>query len=882
MSGQAQIDYDALAEKARGKAVPVPKTAAPAAIDYDALAAQARQPQTPALPPPPPDLTTNSIDPATGTGYGLYRMGSYDFNQGQVTKPEIQVPYNRVADAQAAGYNLHPDEVLRYQNDTKHNGSLSRATGQVKSLLSRMTEPMPDRPLNGTAFQNAAAALTNVGQLPFNVVNRAARAVVGLPQGMAQGAMDFIHGNPEGFDPFAMAENSYKGLQQDTADLGPMAALGNLGGDAATMYAAGKLGGKMSDVGDAAVEGAKNTAQSAVRRLAGSGLGVTRDLVRKTEDTNELITKSNAEKQAAAQDAWEEKQAAAMAEHKKTLAGLQQKFEQDLKDARWKARTGGAEDQKAYWDKRRAAKQAYDQAVKDQVKKFQTEKAAAEKANAEAQRAYNQKIGETAQQNREATAAERAKADQAAHLQVGGSQLIYGLRQLDKALRAKANDLYGAIREKMAGTSVPSDTLADGVKAAQAEWIRGSPAKIAEFNAMLSTGSPGPELVLADQTAQNMGYKDFRTAITNPAMRDTLSRALPSDVWDTAMGQGTKPVSWNDLQGFYEETGARIADGPQPGKGDIYKALQQVHQFVGDQMQKLADAQGVGSQHRAARAFYRDYMDAFHEPAGPSSSGSPVAQALLAKDPLVAVNKFAGDSGDRGIATLRRYSDSLANLAQDIRQRASTEIKVPARETMVGEQPKIKPVPSVTDYPAPPKPPPVEAKMPPPLRAMPRPLPPDLPPEPVVPFKEPRLTPQENISGEDIRRANEKGVREGVHRLASRVFWWGTGLPIFQMLREAVKGQKVSASGLLMVPASGTVSAAVNAALSHPAIMDFFTRPTRQQIATIPLELRGQMPEIVAAVRSRGVLVDPQLAAYAASIQGNRAHQSTQFQGAPQ
>ena len=247
--------------------------------------------------PPAPDLTTNTINPATGTGYGLYRMGSYDYNAGQTSLPEIQVPYNRVADAQAAGYNLHPDEAPRYQQDTAHNGPVSRAASQVKSLLARMTEPMPDRPIEGSQFQKAAAALTNVGQLPFNVVNRAARGVTGLPQGVVQAGWDFTQGNPEGVSPFTMGENVQRNFGEDTTNLGPMAALGNLGGDATTMYLAGKLGPQvvesatkpMMDV----VNRVRSAPESVARAVTNTGEAPVKQLVEKTQTANEKIDAVN-------------------------------------------------------------------------------------------------------------------------------------------------------------------------------------------------------------------------------------------------------------------------------------------------------------------------------------------------------------------------------------------------------------------------------------------------------------------------------------------------------------------------------------------------------------------------------------------------------------
>ncbi len=574
---------------------------------------------------------------------------------------------------------------------------------------------------------------------------------------------------------------------------------------------------------------APEAAQGIVRRLAGSGPGVARNLVREVAEDNRKIGLHNADRMADARANWQEAQAKSVADYKDKLLKISQQYP-----------------------------------VKDSPKALEAHRVAraeAEQANAAALREYNQKIGEAVKHNREITADERAKSDQAARLQVGGSQLIYGLRQLDKTLRAKANDLYGAVREKMAGASLPSDTLADGVKAAQTEWIRGSPAKVAEFNAMMSPGQPGPELVLADQTAQNMGYKDFRTAISNPAIRSTLSRALPPDVWDAAIGQGTRPISWNDLQGFYEETGAKIADGPQPGKGDIYKAIQQVHQFVGDQMQQLADAQGVGPQHRAARAFYRDYMNTFHEPTGPSSSGSPVAQALLAKDPLVAANKFTGPSADRGVADLGKYSPSLANLAQDLQRTAEAKVEVPSggRKSVAADvpPPKIKPVPAKPNLP----------------------LPPALPGPPAdIPFRQPKLSPTRTISADDLQRANEASVQHRGSSAVGSLIRLSVVWPAFHLLSDLMRGREVSPGGLAAIPAAGATGMAIEEVLAHPGVKEFLTRPSRAQIAQIPLDLRGDMPNIVQAARSRGVPVSPLLAAYAATIQRNQGQQFNQPQ----
>jgi hypothetical protein len=518
-------------------------------------------------------------------------------------------------------------------------------------------------------------------------------------------------------------------------------------------------------------------------------------------------------------------------------------------------------------------RQKYGQQVRDANQKFAGNKSKAEQANAEALRAYNQKVGQVIQQRRAAAATEWDRSAAAAQTQVVGSQLIYRVGQLDKALRAQANALYSKVSEIMSGASLSSDAIADGVKAAQQEWIRGSPAKVAEFNAMLSTGTPGPELVLADQTAQNMGYKDFHSAITNPQMRDTLSRALPPDVWQAAIGQGTRPISWNDLQGFYEETGAKIAEGPQPGKGDIYKALQQVHQFVGDQMQELARQRGAGSQFRDARSFYRDYMNAFHEPSGPSGSGSPVAQVLLAKDPAVAIAKFSGSAGDRGVALLRQYDPNLADLAQQARGIKRGSPTAGAGRTA----PK-----SITDLPAPKQTSvPAGANLP---------LPPVLPEPKTIPLE---LRPHQTISSPDIAAARRAAAETRANKVWNRGQWAATW-PIFQAAR-ALWGGHIPSIPIMGLESAGMLATvkATTGLMRYPPMIRFLSEARPEDVPLIPPELRGDLPGLVSLAQRQGIKVSPALVAAAAAgtsaaqspvpvAQALQAMQPTQSQGAPQ
>jgi len=596
---------------------------------------------------------------------------------------------------------------------------------------------------------------------------------------------------------------------------------------------------------------ARGVAEGGVRRLAGSGPGVAAKLTREATEANRVIDLHNADKMSTAQQNWIEAQQKAATDHQAELLRLRQKYAQDTRAAAEKARTGTAEDRAQYQSKQLAAKQKYGQSVRDANEAHTQAVAKARQANIEAQREYNRKIGETAQKNREVTTAERTKTQQAAHQQVAGSQLIYGLNRLDKALRAKAGVMFDAVREKVGAVSRPGTDLGTAARAALSK-ISGSSTVPKPFSDILGKyPETEPEFI---------EYQGAQIPKTN-RLYDVLKQQ--------GMGTGAPPVTFGDLQGYYTETGAELSKGTLPG--DVYQATKELHNVIGDMMQKMATEAGAGKEFWDSRVFYRNYMDVFHEPAGPSGSGSPVAQALLAKDPAVAVDKFSGDAGNRGIATLRRYSDSLANLAQETRRAAQAKIEVPrgGRQTLVGEPgPAETPVPAGANLPLPP------VMEPAPLpRAEKLPLPPVLPDQEVVPFKQPKLAPRKVISAADLQRANEAAVRARAAGLAGRLFWWTGAWPAFRMLSELTRGAEVSLKPMALMPAAGAAGMATEELMAQPAVMQFLTRATRQQVARIPPDLRGDVPGLVSLAKQRGVQVSPVLAAYAAAVQRNQAAQ---------
>lgn len=661
----------------------------------------------------------------------------------------------------------------------------------------------------------------------------------------------------------------------------------------------------------------RNTPESLARAMTDTGAGPVKRLVEKTQEANKSIDAVNADRLERQQQA----QAKADYDHRANLLKLRQQYEQSVRDATEKARTGTAKDRAEVQSKNLAAKQKYEQDVRDAQQKYENKKtevtqsntkagadyqgkllklrqeyeqqlreanqkfsgnkAAIEQANAEARRQYNQKVGEIAQQNRAATAAERTKVEQEGKLQVGGSQLIYGLQQLDRALRDRAGTMFDAVREKVGTVTRPGTDLGTRARAALTK-ISGS------------SEVPKPfKDILAKYKEAEPNELPFTTSTGGTTM---VPKGHPIYEVLKSQGAGAPPVTFGDLQGYYTETGAELAKGTLPG--DVYLATKELHNAIGDMMQEMASGAGAGKEFWDSRVFYRNYMDTFHEPTGPSGSGSPVAQGLLAKDPAVAVDKFAGDAGDRGIATLRRYSDSLANLAQNVRRTAQEKITVPARKSAASiPAPEVKPVPAGANLPLPPVIPdaPIPAtvpaganlplpgvvELPPAARASNLPLPPVLPEAETVPVE---LKPRQTISAPDRVAARRAAYDSRLNKIESRGYWAATW-PLFQAARALWGGHipSIPTMGLESAGMLATIKATTHI-LQYPPLRQFLEQARPEDLASIPPDLRGDLPGLVNLAQRQGIKVAPALVAATAGAarQPSQQVQQPAVQGAIQ
>jgi len=855
MALQAQVDYDALADKARGKVAPAPKKAA--AVDYDSLADQARQSasvsSTSSAPTGPSyaDLTTNSVDPATGKGYGLYRMGSYDFNEGQVTKPEIQVPYNRVQDAAAAGYKLHPDETARYQNDTAHNGRVAHAATYVKDLLSRMTEPMADTPVEGNAWQKANAAMFNVEKLPFNVVNRTARGVVGLPQGVIKGAIDFTQGDPSGVDPFAMAENSYKGWQQDTDTLGPMAALGNLGGDATTMYLAGKAGAPVAEAGTKAMldvtNRARNFPEATIRAMTNTGSGPIKKLVNDTQVANEDIGKTNV-----------------LADQNHKTDTQNALHDQQGKDIGYQQDVASKAQEISQADQSEAASLTARQRLVNQ-KIADANKAVQAKHQAVAQRvqAANQAAENMLDLRRQHEQAYQQATD--AHYTKENAADVRG--------KAEENSAWSAWRQKIAGKTLDGGQIVEPL-----QRIAALSPETAQFLRKLQGSpedAPMDSLYAQDRAAimKAQGYKggyfDYPAPIRAQIDRIAASSGFEPDPIDFDPQAG-KPIPIEQVHRASSILQGYIREGRFNGNGPLRGEMKQLAKVLRAAVTRASAEAGAAPELDSARNATITYQGAFGREIKPQTTARTIREKQINPE------AFQTREDEARLAKTRSYDPTLVDSYRQVKAAREALDKLPDEESLRKKLRQVPAPPTVGDA-RPgfrlvelPKPAPARLTSGSPSeRAAQAVKPPDRSNFP----DRPSPTPNKTISASDIAGAYRAAADTRIGKIENRGQWAATW-PLFQAARALWGGHipSIPTMGLESAGMLATVKATTKL-LRYPPLIKFLEQARPEDLASIPPELRGDLPGLVEQAKQRGIKVSPALVAATAGVAGQQNRQ---------
>lgn len=370
------------------------------------------------------------------------------------------------------------------------------------------------------------------------------------------------------------------------------------------------------------------------------------------------------------------------------------------------------------------------------------------------------------------------------------------VKALEKQVRGSASAKYQAVDAATHGDSVPASDLAQAVRHAETDIIKGSTEEIKQFREIVRRGEAQP-------------------------IQTSMGVAKPgSMLYESLNKQGlldpTERLKFRDLQGYYTEIGLRMqADLP----GDVYRALKYVREQIGQQMLAMADKNGVGDQLKEAQAAWRDYENTFHDMRSVAQGGSPVARILRAEDPGYASAPLLGKASERAIGQIDKYDPELAILARHIHDNHQAMQSLPSKLTT--KEPPRKP--TLKEMPAPPN-----AKVP---RILDMPRRPELKPPPEYP----------NVLSKVAEKRADRIL--GVSRNLRSVSGWDIA-SITGGMYQIARGDVPSAFGITVLRHGA------GALLDHPKVVEWLSAPTREDFKQLDKLPESDREQVKSAVRS--------------------------------
>lgn len=257
---------------------------------------------------------------------------------------------------------------------------------------------------------------------------------------------------------------------------------------------------------------------------------------------------------------------------------------------------------------------------------------------------------------------------------------------LEKRVGEEANRKFEAVKEKIGAgkpgePTVSPEKVISAANVAQNNILQNIPENVKEFRAILKMSGESEEMgELRQQVMQGQGMSG------NYADLSPERKGLVDDLARTYGGEITEgqPATWTRLQRIKTNIDTALRSRSTP---PIQKyALRFVLDSVVDTMGQIAESKGATAEWQDARNYWQQWRKDFHEPTGPSGSGSPVAAALEAVDPKYvrqALTRTEGPTGNRATEILGRYAQfggkDIATAAERMSQTQASAAELPKR-----------------------------------------------------------------------------------------------------------------------------------------------------------------------------------------------------------
>lgn len=787
----------------------------------------------------PDDTSTTSADTdftSNPNGEGLYRMMPASVQGYTDTSKEIQVPFSRVNDAQAAGLHLHPDEQPRYTKDAAHQGEgktlLERASARVQGLL---------QPSTGIAGQ-----IPVVPGVDINAVKAAGRVVAGLPEfakDLASVYYNVARGNAHystlldmvdpGQVPMQLQQQFHEDMKKD-----PKLAADNLIG---TLLGMGLLT-KAPEAAKSAVKGAAE----GVGISSGKPAEVVRNEVRDTlgvwENTRRVIgkftkdaEKTREENKDLAQKHAEKTQDALHATH-----GAELKHEADVRLAESKAAEENA-----------AADQKHLEETQEALHKTAGSELEAEKANRaakidalkntqKAERKYRDQVEEVREHN-EAVLRDRAKrVDAQKKLDSSSKELDDKIAEAQKKAKSEDDAAWDAWRAKIGNTKVNLDPVTSTIKAQEDKM---NPQQVAEFRDILKqaekSGSGADVLNKAAQQAFGANYD----AMT-PQQKTVIDSDFAQRGVNLAAG-GVPDTPISKLHGWKTQLEEAVRSDRA---GNIKYAIGQVLDSVRTLEEDVSKQAGADKELAKARALHGPYVDTFRNPQTTPSTAANYVRSRVTPN-------FTKDTRlEAYITRLGGYDPSIPKLVNHI-DNLQEGLKSLPKDAPLRDQ--IKPYPPRPEASTPPN---LKTPERAPLPDRPVPVKPAevKPPERTAPPDRPQEVPQPeapNLQAENAQFIADKLRAYGKYGQWVVRLLFGGGMAVL------MKGKSPEFGGDLLLGSIGVN--VLTHALRSPRVLDWLAKPSTedmQMIANLPPEDAAKLREAIGKLAEEEREKDPKAA----------------------
>jgi hypothetical protein len=421
--------------------------------------------------------------------------------------------------------------------------------------------------------------------------------------------------------------------------------------------------------------------------------------------------------------------------------------------------------------------------VADQEKNYQ---AAVKKTGKE----YEQKVSDVERSNEERAGIEQKKQTLQQSKKLESENLGREIKESDAQLRSEGNQLYSVVEEAVENDEgVPATNLIEAVKYAKESLIEGKKESVPQFSEILQR-QPQATKAMQD-TAAYLEISPEQLA-TDPKFSNILNKLQQGGRTEA------QNIKFKDLKGYSSELGAKIAQGPKPGQGDLYRAYKYVKQAIDEAKKFIAVKNGVSEALDTADKFWSQYMDAFYDK---DSAVAKIRKSVGVIDPEYYSSPLVtGKSAKTGVGKLRniqsQYTVRLNNLADRAEAMGRSNEELKGLPTATQERQALPEEPRPIESPQAIKPPaPVEPKL----------------------KTAPEIAKPRAITAKKIMSEKEERVRAKASEIGS--------------------GRRFTIQKILAAPVRGTVDAIATMiagrSLTKPAVIEYLIRFTKEDLVYV-------------------------------------------------